>query len=115
MANHAENIIKLRATLREIVAVDLIDNKNKDFYEATLIQILNESERQRQKCLAHSNNLRNQASVADGQAAAYGMISSIVNSVIDAFLSRAKRDVEELKEAEKPPPTKTRKSKKKAK
>lgn len=93
--SHAEDILKLRKRVLDAVNAGIVDNNLKDFYEATLLQILNESERQRQTCVKQAEAFRKQASVADGQAAAYSAMGSIVYSVLNGYIvqeERAKRE-----------------------
>jgi hypothetical protein len=100
MSSYAEAIIKLRNRVQDAVTKGLLDNQNKDFYEATLIQIMNDAEKNRNNCLVQAENLRRQASVFDGQAAAYASILSIIFNVLNGYVSVAERDEEERAVAE---------------
>jgi len=90
--SYAEDIIKLRKRVLDAVQVGVVDSNLKDFYEATLLQIMNESERQRQNAVAQAETLRKQASVLDGQAAAYSAMSSVVYNVLNAYIVQAERN-----------------------
>lgn len=99
---HSEDLLKLRKRVADAVTAGVVDNNLKDFYEATLLQILNESERQRQVCAAQAEALRKQASVADGQASAYSAMGSIIYNVLNSYIlqeEKAKRE-EEARAAE---------------
>jgi activator of 2-hydroxyglutaryl-CoA dehydratase len=93
--SHAEQIIKLRKRVLDAVSNGIVDHNLKDFYEATLLQILNESERHRQKCVAQAEALRKQAAVVDGQASAYSAMGSIIYDVLNSYVlqeEKAKRE-----------------------
>lgn len=98
--SYGESIIKLRARVQDAVVRGLVNKEGKDFLEATLIQVMNDSERQRQNCLTQAENLRRQASVFEGQAGAFGSISSIVFNVINGYVTIAEKDEAERKSAE---------------
>lgn len=95
--SYAEDLLKLRKRVLDAVKSGLIDDKQKDFYEATLIQIMNEAERQRQHCTQQAENLRKQASVLDGQASGYSSQSSIVYNVLNSYILAAERAAQEEK------------------
>jgi hypothetical protein len=101
--SYAESIIKLRNRVQDAVKKGLVEDSGKEFFEATLIQVMNEAEKNRNNCLAQAENLRKQASVFDGQAAAFGSVSSIVFSVINGYVTVVERDEAEraAQEAEK--------------
>ncbi len=94
----SEDITKLRRRLLDAVSHGIIKSDSKDIYEATLIQVLNEAERQRQRCVTQADTLRRQAAVADGQASAYSAIGSIVFNVLNGFVDAAERASREEKE-----------------
>lgn len=89
--SHADDIIKLRKRVLDAVTTGVVDPNLKDFYEATLLQILNESERQRQTCNAQAESFRKQAAVADGQAAAYSAMGSIIYNVLNSYILQEER------------------------
>lgn len=88
---YSEDLIKLRKRVLDAVNQGVLDDKVKDFYEATLIQIMNESERQRQNCVSQAEQLRRQASTLDGQASGYGAQSSIIYNVLNAYIIQAEK------------------------
>lgn len=98
--SYAESIIRLRARVQDALKKGLIDNNGKDFFEATLIQIMNDAEKNRNNCLTQAENLRRQAAVFDGQAAAFGSVASIVFNVINGYVTVAEKDEEERLKAE---------------
>lgn len=89
--SYSEDIIKLRKRVLDAVSTGVVDPNLKDFYEATLLQIMNEAERQRQNVIAQAETLRKQASICDGQASAYSAMSSLVYNVLNAFIVQAER------------------------
>lgn len=93
--SYAEDIIKLRKRVSDAAVKGVVSNDGKDILEATLIQIMNEAERNRQNCLTNAENLRKQASTFEGQAGAFASVSSIVFNVINGFVMVAERDEEE--------------------
>lgn len=99
----AEDIVKLRKRVQDAVAKGIVSQDGKNFLEATLIQIMNDAERNRQNCLTQAENLRRQASTFEGQAGAFTSVSSIVYNVLNGFVIAAERDEAEraAQEAEK--------------
>lgn len=89
---YSEDILKLRQRVRDAVSKGVVSNDGKDFLEATLIQIMNDGERNRQNCLTQAENLRRQASTFEGQAGAFASINSIVYNVLNGFVAAAERD-----------------------
>lgn len=92
---YQEDLMKLRKRVIDAVNHGIIDPKLREFYEATLIQIMNEAERQRQHCVAQAEQLRKQAATLDGQASAFSAQSSIVYNVLNSFILQAERAAEE--------------------
>lgn len=89
--SYAEELIKLRKRVTDAVGHGIIDSNLRDFYEGTLIQIMNEAERQRQHCVKQAEDLRRQAAVLEGQAQAFSQQSSIVYSVLNGFIIQAEK------------------------
>lgn len=106
--NYAEEVVNLRKKILEAVASEVVDPQFKDFYEATLLQIMNETERQRQACVARAEDLRRQASVLDGQSQSFQQLGSIIYAVLNGYIKAAERgkaeeiakELERQKEAE---------------
>jgi hypothetical protein len=99
--SYAEDIIKLRKRVNDAAVKGVVSGDGKDILEATLIQIMNEAERNRQNCLTNAENLRKQASTFEGQAGAFASVSSIVFNVINGFVMVAEKDEEERAQQEK--------------
>jgi hypothetical protein len=124
--SYAEDIIKLRKRVQDAVSKGVVATDGRDFLEASLIQIMNDAERNRQNCLTQAENLRKQAAQFDGQAGAFASVSSIVYNVINGFVMVAERDETEraaeaaekaeaqAEEAEEKPVEKKKPGKKKA-
>lgn len=96
----AEDVINLRKRMMDAVSRGVVSQDNKETFEATLIQIMNDAERQRQSCVTQADNFRRQASVVDGQASAFASVSSIVYGVLNAFVTLAEKDERERKARE---------------
>lgn len=92
---YAEDLVKLRKRMLDAVAAGVVNGDIKDFYEATLLQIMNEAERQRQACISRAEDLRRQAAIADGQSSAFTQVSSIVYSVLNGYIVAAERQQRE--------------------
>lgn len=92
---YADDLIRLRKRMIEALELDVVNNDSKELYEATLIQIMNESERQRQTCVSRAEDLRRQAAIADGQAHAFIQVSSIIYSVFNGYVGAAEKQRQE--------------------
>ena len=90
--SYAEDILKLRRRIGDAVSRGLFSSESKDFFEGTLIQIMNDAERNRQNCLSQSENFRRQAAVADGQAGAFSSTISIVYNVLNGLVAADEKD-----------------------
>ncbi len=99
--SYAEDILKLRKRVNDAAIKGVVPSDGKSILEATLIQIMNEAEKNRQNCLTNAENLRKQASTFEGQAGAFASVSSIVFNVINGFVTIAERDEEERANKEK--------------
>jgi len=95
---YADDLVRLRKRMVDALDLGVVDNNSKDLYEATLIQVMNEAEKQRQVCIARAEDLRKQAAIADGQSHAFSQVSSIVYSVINGFIGAAERQKREEEE-----------------
>ena len=93
--SYAEDLINLRKRLTDAISVGLIDASQKDFFEATLIQIMNDAEKNKQICLTTSENLKKQAAIAEGQAQAFSSVSSIVYNVIHGLIAQTEKNKED--------------------
>lgn len=96
----AEDILKLRQRVQDAIRKGVVAQDGKEIFEATLIQVMNDAERNRQNCITQAENLRRQASVFDGQAGAFASVSSIVYNVLNGFVMAAERDEAERQRAE---------------
>jgi len=92
-----QKLSELRRRMMDAVALNVIDSKNKDIYEGTLLQIMNEAERHRKRCQELKANYERQVAQADAQSHAYTQVISIVYAVLNGFVAAAERAVEEEK------------------
>ena len=96
-----EDLFKLRQKFQDALKSGVVSEDSKDIFEATLIQILNDAEKNRQNCTTQADNLRRQAAVFDGQASAFASVSSIVYGVLNGFVMVAEKAERERLEQEK--------------
>ena len=92
---YTEDILKLRKRVQDAVVKGVVQADGREFLEASFIQIMNDAEKNRQNCMAQAENLRRQASILDGQAGAFGSVSSIVYNVLNGFVNAAEREEQE--------------------
>jgi hypothetical protein len=90
-----EDIAKLRQKFQDAILKGVIAEDGRDIFEATLIQIMNDAEKNRQNCLTQAENLRRQAAVFDGQAGAFASVSSIIYGVLSGFVTLAEKAEQE--------------------
>jgi hypothetical protein len=93
--SYAEEIVKLRKMVADALANGVLKEDAKDFFEATLIQIMNEAERNRQNCVTQAENHRRQAAMMDGQAGAFASVSSIIYNILNGYVAASQRAKEE--------------------
>lgn len=98
---HAEDLVKLRTRMLDAVRTGVV-GEDADTFKMTLIQILNEAEKKRQKAEAGIENLRRQVHMMEGQVNAYSQIGSILYAVLDGYVKLAEKTVaeEQAREAE---------------
>lgn len=99
--SHAEHLLMLRSKIREAFQHQLLNPANTDIFESTLIQILNSSEQQRQRCINQADSLKKQAATLEGQASAYSMVGSLIYNVLNGYVTLAQKDIEEREESKK--------------
>lgn len=98
--SYSDDLIKLRKRMLDALNVGFVDAGSKDLLEATLIQIMNEAERQRQICVSKADDLRRQAAIADGQASGFSQTSGIIYNVLNSYVSLTEKQIEQEKEAQ---------------
>lgn len=87
-----EDIIELRQKMADAINMDLFEDETGSFVQVSLISIMKEAEKKRQACAKQAEHFHRQAVNAEGQAAAYGTISSIVNAVFRAQVNVEERN-----------------------
>lgn len=98
--SYGEELLKLRKRVVDAVTHNVLKDDSKNIVEALLIQVMNDSERNRQQCVSQAENLRKQAATLDGQAGAFASMGSIVYNVLNGFVKAAERSEEEIKTLE---------------
>ena len=93
-----ENLNDLRKKVAEAVKFGILNEDSKSLYEATLIQIINEAEMGRQRCINLCEQYKRQAAAAEAQAGAYSQMGSVVFSILNGFVSKAEKNIEEEQE-----------------
>jgi len=97
MTDINEEIDRLRKKMIEAIRVGFLDEEQCGTYEMTLLQIMTEADRQRRNCLNRAEQLKMQVATAEGQGAAFGMISSIINNVVASMVRKTSQMEEEAK------------------
>jgi hypothetical protein len=77
--------------MEDAIKEGFVSEENSDNFSGTLIQIMNEAEQQRQKCLNQMDALRKQLATTEGQAVAFGMMHSVIFSVLNNYVSLAEK------------------------
>jgi hypothetical protein len=95
-----EDILKLRQRVQDAIRKGVVAQDGKEIFEATLVQVMSDAERNRQNCITQAENLRRQASVFDGQAGAFASVSSIIYNVLNGFVTAAEKEETEAKRLE---------------
>lgn len=95
MTDINEEIARLRSKMIEAIRVGFLDKESCATFEVALMQIMGESDRQRRNCVNRADQLKMQAATAEGQGAAFGMISSIINNVVAAMIRKTEQASEE--------------------
>lgn len=98
MTDINEEIDRLRKKMVEAMRVGFMDEEQCGTYETTLLQIMAEADRQRRNCINRAEQLKMQAATAEGQGAAFSMISSIVNNVVASMVRKTVQMESEEKE-----------------
>lgn len=95
---YSEDILKLRTRFADAVRYGIINETGANTFEAVLLQIMNDAEKNRQNCTNQAENLRKQASVLDGQAGGFASVANIIYNVLNGYVNLAER--EEAEKAE---------------
>lgn len=90
MTQH-EGLTNLRKRVLDAVKFGALDESSRPIFEQVLIQIMNEAERQRQKCDVLNDEYKRKAAQAESQSSAYSSLSSIVYAVLNGFVSAAEK------------------------
>lgn len=107
--NQQEQLNNIKQRVDVALKLGILDEKSRGLYESTLIQIMNDAERQRIRCNQLASDFKTKAAQAEAQANAYSQMSSVVWAVLNGFVNAAEQNNEEIKEL------KEEKSKKKSK
>lgn len=97
---YSEDIVKLRARFADAVRYGVVSDDGKNTFEAVLLQIMNDAEKNRQNCMSQAENLRKQAAVLDGQAGGFASVAGIIYNVLNGYVSLAEREAEREAELE---------------
>lgn len=93
----ADELIKLRARVADVVRLGIVTG-DADIYQATLISIWNDAERNRQLRVQEAQKLREQVVAAEAKAQAFASMSTIIYQVLDGYIKAAERAAEEVRE-----------------
>lgn len=86
---HSEHIIRLRNRFTEAVESGHLIGDS--VFQATLISILNEAERERISHFSAAQRLREQSRYEEGQAAAFSLVMSMVYNVLNGFITQSEK------------------------
>lgn len=86
----AESLVKVRQAITELVASGILSAPAGEQVQTTLLQLLNECERRKQKAQAAINALNQQVSIAQGEMNAWSSVSSVVQGLLNGHLERAR-------------------------
>jgi hypothetical protein len=92
---YSEDILKLRARFADAVRYGVVSEDGSNTFEAVLLQIMNDAEKNRQNCVSQAENLRKQAAVLDGQAGGFASVAGIMYNVLNGYVNLAEREAEE--------------------
>jgi hypothetical protein len=98
--NNNDILANLRKRMVEAVQIGMVNQDAGGVLETVLIQIVNEAERNKQRCDQLSYDYKRQAAQAEAQANAYTQIQSIVYAVLNGFVNAAAAAVEQEKQRE---------------
>lgn len=98
---YSEDILKLRTKFADAVRYGVIKESGANTFEAVLLQIMNDAEKNRQNCTNQAENLRKQASVLDGQAGGFASVANIIYNVLNGYVNLAERELAEQAERDK--------------
>ena len=91
-----EDLIQIRQRVSDLLNQGAITPNSKDFYEGTLIQVMNDAERNRQNCMVAAENLKRQVSMMEGQASGFAAVSSMVLAVLNGFVKKTEQTNQEV-------------------
>jgi hypothetical protein len=89
-----EELVNLRKRIADAVRLGVVPEDGKAIFETTLIQVMNDAERNRQRCLQVAEDSRRRMTQAEAQASAFSQISSIVYAIVNGFVVAAERSDE---------------------
>jgi hypothetical protein len=92
--NNNDILANLRKRMVEAVQIGMVNQDAGGVLETVLIQIVNEAERNKQRCDQLAYDYKRQAAQAEAQANAYTQIQSIVYAVLNGFVNAAAAAVE---------------------
>jgi hypothetical protein len=91
----SNDLINLRKRVADAAMLGVVGEESKPIYEATLIQIMNEAERQRMRCNSLAEEFKRKVAQAEAQANAFSQMYSIIYNVINGFVLSAEKAQEE--------------------
>lgn len=96
-----DDIISLREKMAQAIQNKIFDADSGGLFQTSLIEIMKKSEIKRQQCMKQAEHFERQKVNAEGQAAAYGTISSVVNQIVQSMISLEERRILEEQELDK--------------
>lgn len=93
-----DDIISLRERVRQAIESKVFDPDSGGLFQTSMIEIMKKAEIKRQQCQKQAEHFERQKVNAEGQAAAYGTISSVVNQIVQSMISLEERRLLEEQE-----------------
>ena len=88
-------MLRLRERLMDMERSGVLKPEAASMYKMSMLQIWQECERRRQECLGQAQQLREQAKAAEAQSHAFSIMSSIVYSVVNGYMTLEEKRVHE--------------------
>jgi hypothetical protein len=93
-----EDVMKLRTRLQDLVRLEVIDHKNfRELYQATFLEVMNETERKRLDIEKAMELLKHQLSREEGRLLAIDQMRALIFAIVDGYCRGQERAIEEEK------------------
>jgi len=83
-------LVDLRGKFRDAARAGVLSGDQKAVFELTLVQIINEAEKERQKCLRLKSDFEIKAAQAEAQASSFNAMQNIIHSTFGNVIDKVK-------------------------